>query len=48
MVGAVDSRTTTTCSRYYDLSLGRFTQLGPSGQEKSTYLYAGGGPRQRQ
>ncbi|MFI2636551.1 RHS repeat-associated core domain-containing protein [Streptomyces collinus] len=30
--------------RYYDPSLGRFTQPGPSGQEKNPYLYAAGDP----
>ncbi|WP_086855686.1 hypothetical protein [Streptomyces coeruleofuscus] len=29
------------------MSLGRFTQLGPSEQENSTYLYAGGDPVNR-
>jgi uncharacterized protein RhaS with RHS repeats len=28
--------------RYYDPALGRFTQPDPSGQEKNTYLTAGG------
>lgn len=31
-------------ARYYDPTLGRFTQPDPSGQESNTYLYAGGGP----
>ncbi len=30
--------------RYYDPSLGRFTQPDPSGQETNPYLYAGGDP----
>ncbi|GGX13368.1 type IV secretion protein Rhs [Streptomyces lomondensis] len=30
--------------RYYDPTLGRFTQPDPSGQEKNPYLYAGGDP----
>ncbi|MEU5756833.1 RHS repeat-associated core domain-containing protein [Streptomyces sp. NPDC047829] len=30
--------------RYYDPTLGRFTQPGPSGQEENPYLYAGGDP----
>ncbi|BFO18468.1 hypothetical protein SHKM778_48560 [Streptomyces sp. KM77-8] len=30
--------------RYYDPSLGRFTQPDPSGQEANTYLYADGDP----
>ena len=30
--------------RYYDPTLGRFTQPDPSGQEKNAYLYAGGDP----
>ncbi|WP_224348968.1 RHS repeat-associated core domain-containing protein [Streptomyces sp. A13(2022)] len=30
--------------RYYDPSLGRFTQPDPSGQEKNSYLYAAGDP----
>ncbi len=30
--------------RYYDPTLGRFTQLDPSGQETNPYLYAGGDP----
>ncbi|MGX1624073.1 RHS repeat-associated core domain-containing protein [Streptomyces sp. NPDC055506] len=29
-------------ARYYDAALGRFTQPDPSGQEKNSYLYAGG------
>ncbi|MYV44048.1 RHS repeat protein, partial [Streptomyces sp. SID1328] len=29
-------------ARYYDPSLGRFTQPDPSGKENNTYLYAGG------
>ncbi|MFE3591378.1 RHS repeat-associated core domain-containing protein [Streptomyces niveus] len=29
-------------ARYYDPSLGRFTQPDPSGQETNPYLYAGG------
>lgn len=31
-------------ARYYDPSLGRFTQPDPSGQENNAYLYAGGNP----
>ncbi|MFF2189911.1 RHS repeat-associated core domain-containing protein [Streptomyces sp. NPDC058155] len=31
-------------ARYYDPSLGRFTQPDPSGQEQNPYLYAGGDP----
>ncbi|MEU6572201.1 RHS repeat-associated core domain-containing protein, partial [Streptomyces parvulus] len=30
--------------RYYDPTLGRFTQPDPSGQETNAYLYAGGDP----
>ncbi|MEU4148635.1 RHS repeat-associated core domain-containing protein, partial [Streptomyces parvulus] len=30
--------------RYYDPTLGRFTQPDPSGQEKNSYLYAAGDP----
>ncbi|MGW7337317.1 RHS repeat-associated core domain-containing protein [Streptomyces sp. NPDC054808] len=30
--------------RYYDPTLGRFTQPDPSGQETNPYLYAGGDP----
>ncbi|MFD5968350.1 RHS repeat-associated core domain-containing protein [Streptomyces sp. NPDC060311] len=30
--------------RYYDPTLGRFTQPDPSGQENNAYLYAGGDP----
>ncbi|AKZ53094.1 putative secreted protein [Streptomyces ambofaciens ATCC 23877] len=30
--------------RYYDPTLGRFTQPDPSGQEKNAYLYAEGDP----
>ncbi len=30
--------------RYYDPTLGRFTQPDPSGQEKNAYLYAAGDP----
>lgn len=31
-------------ARYYDTSLGRFTQMDPSGQEANPYLYAAGDP----
>ncbi|MFE6252287.1 RHS repeat-associated core domain-containing protein [Streptomyces niveus] len=31
-------------ARYYDPSLGRFTQPDPSGQDTNPYLYAGGDP----
>ena len=31
-------------NRYYDPTLGRFTQPDPSGQETTTYLYASGDP----
>ncbi|MGZ2362332.1 RHS repeat-associated core domain-containing protein, partial [Streptomyces sp. 372A] len=31
-------------ARYYDPTLGRFTQPDPSGQETNTYLYATGDP----
>jgi RHS repeat-associated protein len=31
-------------NRYYDPTLGRFTQPDPSGQETNTYLYASGDP----
>ncbi len=31
-------------ARYYDPSIGRFTQPDPSGQEKKPYLHAEGGP----
>lgn len=31
-------------SRYYDSSLGGFTQMDPSGQESNPYLYAEGNP----
>ncbi|MFD7957133.1 RHS repeat-associated core domain-containing protein [Streptomyces ardesiacus] len=30
--------------RYYDPTLGRFTQPDPSGQEQNAYLYAAGDP----
>ncbi|MER7709165.1 RHS repeat-associated core domain-containing protein [Streptomyces werraensis] len=33
--------------RYYDPTLGRFTQPDPSGQETNPYLYAGGDPINR-
>ncbi|MFE0893656.1 RHS repeat-associated core domain-containing protein [Streptomyces rochei] len=33
--------------RYYDPTLGRFTQPDPSGQEKNAYLYADGDPVNR-
>ncbi|AKZ53084.1 Putative secreted protein [Streptomyces ambofaciens ATCC 23877] len=33
--------------RYYDPTLGRFTQPDPSGQEENAYLYAGGDPINR-
>jgi RHS repeat-associated protein len=31
-------------ARYYDASIGRFTQPDPSGQEQNRYLYAGANP----
>ncbi|MFF2641751.1 RHS repeat-associated core domain-containing protein [Streptomyces niveus] len=31
-------------ARYYDPSLGRFTQPDPSGQDTNPYIYAGGDP----
>lgn len=31
-------------ARYYDTSLGRFTQMDPSGQEKNAYSYAASNP----
>ncbi|WP_434600134.1 RHS repeat-associated core domain-containing protein [Streptomyces sp. A5-4] len=31
-------------ARYYDPTLGRFTEPDPSGQERNPYLYAGGDP----
>jgi RHS repeat-associated protein len=31
-------------ARYYDASIGRFTQMDPSGQEKNPYAYAGCNP----
>lgn len=31
-------------ARYYDPTLGRFTQADPTGQESNPYLYAGGNP----
>ena len=31
-------------ARYYDPSIGRFTQLDPSGQEQNPYLYTSGNP----
>jgi RHS repeat-associated protein len=31
-------------ARYYDATLGRFTQIDPSGQEKQQYSYAGCNP----
>ncbi|WP_414932533.1 RHS repeat-associated core domain-containing protein [Streptomyces chrestomyceticus] len=34
-------------ARYYDPSVGRFTQPDPSGQEKNPYLYAEGDPVKR-
>ncbi|MFF7365851.1 RHS repeat-associated core domain-containing protein, partial [Streptomyces sp. NPDC008125] len=34
-------------ARYYDPTLGRFTQPDPSGQEANTYLYAAGDPINR-
>ncbi|MEU1075117.1 MULTISPECIES: RHS repeat-associated core domain-containing protein [unclassified Streptomyces] len=34
-------------ARYYDPTLGRFTQPDPSGQEKNPYLYAEGDPANR-
>ncbi|MFD5110112.1 RHS repeat-associated core domain-containing protein [Streptomyces cinereoruber] len=34
-------------ARYYDPTLGRFTQPDPSGQEKNPYLYAAGDPINR-
>ncbi|WP_308282244.1 RHS repeat-associated core domain-containing protein [Streptomyces lichenis] len=34
-------------ARYYDPTLGRFTQPDPSGQETNPYLYAGGRPGQQ-
>ncbi|MET9395500.1 RHS repeat-associated core domain-containing protein [Streptomyces sp. NPDC006624] len=34
-------------ARYYDASIGRFTQPDPSGQEKNPYLYAEGDPVNR-
>ncbi|AKZ58924.1 hypothetical protein SAM23877_5879 [Streptomyces ambofaciens ATCC 23877] len=33
--------------RYYDPTLGRFTQPDPSGQEQNPYLYADGDPVNR-
>ncbi|ROP44393.1 RHS repeat-associated protein [Rathayibacter sp. PhB185] len=34
-------------ARYYDPSLGRFTQVDPSGQESNPYLYSGADPINR-